>query len=340
MKIRIVIPSTAVLVRLSRSAMPWFVDGANIVITDVVQAGIAGRTDTDAQDAQRFLLGRDIQVMDTGYGPIMTQSKRYPSLVLSSNIETDSTYSFILQTNENAILKDKRIPILILLDEDWFAKNTPGAQRKSIYLASLTSIEDVEATISLTDGEDDIWCQFFQLCSDTLDNVPKRLSWRLKGALSPVPDSGWNIADSLDPNTPIGQRWVKWNQETYPALESRQPRLKLANLMAWISESHDASSWPWGYEIRIRDWVDSGFTSPTPFDDRQKVVDERFKAELVRARKECKGWLTKDVVEGREVYTFIPDPEVIVYDNFSSKFLKSCRIWKLSLRAWLHKDAD
>ena len=73
MKIRIVIPSTAVLVRLSRSAMPWFVDGANIVITDVVQAGIAGRTDTDAQDAQRFLLGRDIQVMDTGYGPIMTQ---------------------------------------------------------------------------------------------------------------------------------------------------------------------------------------------------------------------------------------------------------------------------
>lgn len=311
MRIRIVIPSTAVLVRLARSAMPWFVDGADIVITDVVQARIAGRTDTDAQDAQRFLLGHNIQVMGTGYGPIMAQAKRHPSLVLPSNIETDSTYSFILQTNENAILKDKRIPILILLDEDWFAKNTPGAQRKSIYLASLTSIEDAEATISLTDGEAEIWCQFFQLCSDTRNEIrqhgPEKIKWRSKGALSPVPDSGWNIAASLDADMPIARRWAQWNEETYPAMESRQPRLKLSNLMAWISESHDACSWPWGYEIRIRDWVDSGFTQPIPFDDRQEVVDERFKADLLRARKECKGWLTKDVVEGREVYTFIPD---------------------------------
>lgn len=170
---------------------------------------------------------------------------------------------------------------------------------------------DTKPYVLLTNGEEAAWEQFLRLCSDTrkdLEELKKaaKIKW-LPSIYSPLPDSGWNVGMRLNANSDIAKRWKEWNEVTYPAMEARQPLLKLVGLMKDISESHDACSWPWGYELKIRDWVNSDFELPIPFDDRYNIVDEIFRRDLAITKKRCGGWLTQDVIDGVSVYTFIKD---------------------------------
>jgi hypothetical protein len=91
----------------------------------------------------------------------------------------------------------------------------------------------------------------------------------------------------------ILQNWINWKND-YPAFIARNPRLELCDMMEDISESHDACSWPWEYESKIRDWVDSGKMEPAPFDDRAGLLkDDKFFNRLCELRAKIKGWPKK-----------------------------------------------
>ena len=90
----------------------------------------------------------------------------------------------------------------------------------------------------------------------------------------------------------------------YQRLAARNPKLALRDMMSWISETDDASSWPFMYEEHIRDWVDADSLTPMPFDDRMEIITPEFYAQLRKLRAECQGWLHWDTKTVR----FVPDP--------------------------------
>ncbi len=75
-------------------------------------------------------------------------------------------------------------------------------------------------------------------------------------------------------------------------------------MLSWISETHVFSSWPTGWEDRIRDWVDADSLMPMPFDDRLEIIKPEFYAQLRKLRAECQGWLHCD----GETVRFVLDP--------------------------------
>jgi hypothetical protein len=118
-------------------------------------------------------------------------------------------------------------------------------------------------------------------------------------ALCPAADK--TLLAQLPPT--LRQRWAEWKDE-YGRLAARNPKLTLYDMLSWISETHIFTSWPTGWERRIRDWVDAGSLAPMPFDDRLKIITPEFYARLRKVRAECRGWLYSD---GEEV-RFVPDP--------------------------------
>jgi hypothetical protein len=103
------------------------------------------------------------------------------------------------------------------------------------------------------------------------------------------------------------RRWKDWNEE-YHEIAARNPRLALRDAMQNISESHDASSWPDGYEHRIQAWIDAGDpAAKPPFDDRRSIVTPAFYQKLCELRRRCGGWLYWNDTLRRVV--FAPEPD-------------------------------
>jgi hypothetical protein len=70
-------------------------------------------------------------------------------------------------------------------------------------------------------------------------------------------------------------------------------------MMHHISESHNASSWPVGYERHIQVWVDAGDPcAPPPFEDRYRIVTPEFFNRLRELRQMCGGWFYFDNDQG------------------------------------------
>ena len=87
----------------------------------------------------------------------------------------------------------------------------------------------------------------------------------------------------------------------------RNPRLELQDALRAISESHNASSWPVGYEWRISSWVDTGDPALPPFDDRYGIATPEFFNRLRELRRLCGGWFYWSE-DSREV-VFAAEPE-------------------------------
>jgi len=171
-----------------------------------------------------------------------------------------------------------------------------------------------DARFSLTVGEETAQQRFRQLAIDTYDfltSAGAKVGWAFTPSdeyASSVAYSGGRVDGSRAELSPeLIQRWERWNRE-YSQIRARNPRLELRDLMQNISESHDASSWPVGYEWRIQAWVDAGDPSaPPPFDDRHNIVSPEIFNRLRKLRHLCAGWLYfSDKV--RHV-VFAPEPE-------------------------------
>lgn len=143
--------------------------------------------------------------------------------------------------------------------------------------------------------------RFQQLTLDTFDFLLSEGAESVVFFL-PSPDSGvnplrnpgiWRTPDSgqivmLSPA--LIERWESWHRE-YAEIRARNPLLELRDLMHAISESHNASSWPSGYEAQIRDWIDSGDMAGIPFDDRYGIITSEFFNRLRELRELSGGWL-------------------------------------------------
>ncbi|MEX6506810.1 hypothetical protein [Jiella sp. M17.18] len=96
---------------------------------------------------------------------------------------------------------------------------------------------------------------------------------------------------------PLDGEWERYG-EAWQSFLYRNPRARLASMMASISETHDSASWPAGWEDRIRDWVRAGCPGERPFDDRLGIDTPIWRVQLITtAAAAGRGWVYYD--EGR-----------------------------------------
>lgn len=101
--------------------------------------------------------------------------------------------------------------------------------------------------------------------------------------------------------TGLAEEWQVYARR-WEAFLDLNPRCRIAEMMTEISEANDASSWPYGWEDKIRDWVRSGFPEPAlvPWDERIKTPGWRAKI-ADAATRAGDGWVyyESDVYEWR-----------------------------------------
>ncbi len=165
-------------------------------------------------------------------------------------------------------------------------------------------LESTHYKLKWLDVDSDARCRFQQLAMATYDALSSLGAVGIL-AFDPWPKSAGNALTKpcwldrqgqtrLTLPDDIAQRWREWNAD-YFAIRSRNPKLELRDLLQDISESHDSSSWPDGYECRIQAWVDDGDPgAPTPFQDRHGIGTVDFFRRLQTLRKKLNGWMFWD----------------------------------------------
>src|SRR6218665_2605839 len=70
------------------------------------------------------------------------------------------------------------------------------------------------------------------------------------------------------------------------------PKARIATMLSDVSESNDASSFPYGWEHVVRDWALAGFPEPKPFGDDHRIVTDAWKGQLLTAMRHAgQGWV-------------------------------------------------
>ena len=132
------------------------------------------------------------------------------------------------------------------------------------------------------------------------------------------------------------RKWETWSGE-YRAMMARQPRQALHEALCLISHSHDAASWPDGYEWKILNWVESGKQRPLPFDDRIDIATAEFYEELRDLRQRSQGWFYSDNPPGGpSKVVFIPNDRLAAwyqqeqakYAEWKSRYGKTGEGWE------------
>jgi len=190
--------------------------------------------------------------------------------------------------------------------------------------------EWADEVFGLTSGEEEARARFDALAADTFAYFAGT-GLRVRHAFEPCPESAFNPACFWRPGEEVRQlwgrplpsdlarRWEEWADE-YLALRERNPRLALRDALQDVSESHDASSWPEGYEDLVLAWVDAGDASaPPPFDDRNDVATPEFFARLTRLRDQAAGWLFRDAASCTVRFVPFPLARAIGEDRAASR---------------------
>lgn len=161
---------------------------------------------------------------------------------------------------------------------------------------------------SLTEGEETVREHFERMALRTYDELPD--TNKPSYSFSIEAHSAFNFAHEQDHihemiSLDLVQNWKSW-EKAYDGLLNRNPRLALHDFIHWIGETHDYSSWPYGLEPAISDWIDGGQREPIPFDDRQDIVTPDFYERLRHARREAGGFF---VFESEAGTVFLPEAE-------------------------------
>ena len=184
--------------------------------------------------------------------------------------------------------------------------DTPRVARERFVARQVLELDEMFA---LAAGESPARQKFEQLALETYDALASQGREYVPFHIFVIqPDSSLSPARNkrLLERLPLllRQRWVEWEGD-YKNLAEHNPKLALYDMLSWISETHDFTSWPSNWEHRIRDWVDADCLAPMPFDDRLEIITSEFYARLRQARAQCRGWLYWD---GKTV-KFLPDPD-------------------------------
>lgn len=109
-----------------------------------------------------------------------------------------------------------------------------------------------------------------------------------------TPDSAYTPSLDWDYGLPpdLIAEWVEHGQRWERFLE-RNPRARLCDMLSDISETHDASSWPYAWSGRIYDWLRSGFVGERPFHDALGIDRPEWRSALAEAsqRAGAEGWV-------------------------------------------------
>ena len=136
---------------------------------------------------------------------------------------------------------------------------------------------------------------FERLCQETLSALPADMAWRA-AMIALSPESAFNPVRwgqrpewlLLPPD--LQTEWRAW-PAAFGRLLARNPRLKLAELLSEISETHTSSSWPDGWEDQIEDWVLAGTADTPPFDNRSDIDLTALHARLRVLHAVVGGWV-------------------------------------------------
>lgn len=153
-------------------------------------------------------------------------------------------------------------------------------------------------------GERDV---FLSLAFDTFDAMPpaarrRARSWRMDPDSAACPSVSAAHRDRENLPADLQSRWEAW-REAFEAMRERNPRLEIAGILEKISEAHDASSWPYGSETEIMEWVKADEYRPLPFDVRGLDGLPYLRARLAQLRGAAGGgWPYYSEESGRVVW--------------------------------------
>lgn len=164
--------------------------------------------------------------------------------------------------------------------------------------------EYLDDIFSLTDGEAETRRRFEEMAADTIDAL-LAADARLVVPFYIAPSSAFCWARTTWQHPLVAPelvaRWMQWKAD-YPAVLTRNPGLDLHDAMRWCAETHDAASWPYGWERGIYDWVDSGDFAARPFSDGMRIVTPEFFERLRHLQAKVDGWLVWSEEAGRVVH--------------------------------------
>lgn len=134
------------------------------------------------------------------------------------------------------------------------------------------------ALVDVDDGTPD---HFEDLCRRSEAKVRPTLPFHP----SMDPDSAWCPASGPEVWWLAGDLAAEWlaYRERWTEFTRRNPKVFIASALDAAGETHDYNGWPIGRELRIRDWVRSGFTEVRPFDDRMDIDTNEWRAGLTKA---------------------------------------------------------
>lgn len=85
--------------------------------------------------------------------------------------------------------------------------------------------------------------------------------------------------------------WQEYRRRWHNLLDLN-PRMRIAEMLGDVSEGHDSSSFPTGWEHNVRDWVRSGCRTEPPFFLDLQTRSPDFQARFVAAAQAAgKGWV-------------------------------------------------
>ena len=161
----------------------------------------------------------------------------------------------------------------------------------------------------LTCDEHYLQLHFVRLAVDTLELLPAGTApaWADMDVRSMGCPVNWGATLDVVPER-IRVGWRAW-PAMWDGLVWRNPRLRLAAMLAGVGEVTDAQSRPDGMDELLLRWVDCGLRLPLPWPateaDEEDVSTELY-ADLRETREEIGGWIHYDRETDRRV--FRPDP--------------------------------
>jgi hypothetical protein len=171
------------------------------------------------------------------------------------------------------------------------------------FIARQTEINNEFAR--LTPGEDELIAVFSRLAMETHDILAAQGVRTIRTILGfgTWPESAsfvlqpGNTFDKIPPS--LLERWHQW-ERNYPAVEARNPRLELRNLMQTMSETILSESWPQQFEWAIERWVAGGDIDANPY-----YRDHKIYARLQALHERLNGW----VYQGDDAYIYFAELE-------------------------------
>ena len=154
------------------------------------------------------------------------------------------------------------------------------------------------ALIDVDDGTPAVWEDLVRRSAPHVGMKFFMPRWEADSAFTPPGEPFNGRPDIYGLTEELAAEWRAYRAR-WQAFLNRNPRAHIASMMSDVSESHEASSFPHGWEHLVRDWALAGFPEDRPFHDGHRIVTDAWKNQLRDAmRRAGPGW----VFYGDDIY--------------------------------------